>query len=67
MRKMRTRVPQQDPHQLRLNSYRVLLTRSREGLVIFIPPELEFDQTEHAFLAAGARILESQISLAETS
>ena len=63
MRKMRTRIPQQDPHQLRLNSYRVLLTRSREGLVIFIPPDNEFDQTEHAFLAAGARILESRISL----
>lgn len=67
MRKMRTRIPQQDPHQLRLNSYRVLLTRSREGLVIFIPPDSEFDQTEHAFLAAGARILESQIPLAEIS
>jgi hypothetical protein len=67
MRKMRTRIPQQDPHQLRLNSYRVLLTRSREGLVIFIPPDAEFDQTEHALLAAGARILESQIPLAEIS
>ena len=67
MRKMRTRIPQQDPHQLRLNSYRVLLTRSREGVVIFIPPNPEFDQTEHAFLAAGARILQFQISLAETS
>jgi DUF2075 family protein len=67
MRKMRTRIPQQDPHQLRLNSYRVLLTRSREGVVIFIPPAVEFDQTEHAFLAAGARILESRISLSEIS
>ncbi len=67
MRKMRTRIPQQDPHQLRLNSYRVLLTRSREGIVIFIPPTPEFDKTEHAFLASGARILESQISLAEIS
>jgi hypothetical protein len=67
MRKMRTRIPQQDPHQLRLNSYRVLLTRSREGLVIFIPPTTEFDQTEHAFLAAGARILQTQIPLAEIS
>jgi hypothetical protein len=67
MRKMRTRIPQQDPHQLRLNSYRVLLTRSREGLVIFIPPAAEFDQTEHAFLAAGARILQVQIPLAEIS
>ena len=67
MRKMRTRIPQQDPHQLRMNSYRVLLTRSREGLVIFIPPLPEFDQTEHAFLAAGARILQTEISLAEIS
>lgn len=67
MRKMRTRIPQLDPHQLRLNSYRVLLTRSREGLLIFIPPESEFDQTEHALLAAGARILESHYSLAEIS
>jgi DUF2075 family protein len=67
MRKMRTRIPQKDPHQLRMNSYRVLLTRSREGLVIFIPPKPEFDQTEHAFLAAGARILESRIALAEIS
>ncbi len=67
MRKMRTRIPQQDPHQLRMNSYRVLLTRSREGLVIFIPPLPEFDQTEHAFLAAGARILQTEIPLAEIS
>lgn len=67
LRKMRTRIPQQDPHQLRLNSYRVLLTRSREGIVIFIPPDPEFDQTEHAFLAAGARILETQIPLADIS
>ncbi len=67
MRKMRTRIAQQDPHQLRLNSYRVLLTRSREGVIIFIPPIPEFDQTEHAFLAAGARILESEISIAEIS
>ncbi len=67
MRKMRTRIPQRDPHQLRMNSYRVLLTRSREGLIVFIPPKPEFDKTEHAFLAAGARILQSRIALAETS
>lgn len=67
MRKMRTRIPQQDPHQLRMNSYRVLLTRSREGLVIFVPPLPEFDQTEHALLAAGARILQVEITLAEIS
>ena len=67
LRKMRTRIPQIDPHQLRLNSYRVLLTRSREGIVIFIPPRPEFDATEHAFLASGARVLHSQIPLAEIS
>ena len=67
LRKMRTRIPQIDPHQLRLNSYRVLLTRSREGIIVFIPPRPEFDLTEHAFLAAGARILDSEIPLAEIS
>jgi hypothetical protein len=67
LRKMRTRIPQIDPHQLRLNSYRVLLTRSREGIIVFIPPRPEFDATEHALLAAGARILDVQESLAEIS
>jgi hypothetical protein len=63
MRKMRTRIPQLDPHQLRLNSYRVLLTRSREGMIIFLPPLPEFDATENALLAAGARILEAELPL----
>jgi len=67
LRKMRTRIPQVDPYQLRLNSYRVLLTRSREGVVIFIPPKPEFDSTEHAILASGARILQSHEPLAQTS
>ena len=67
LRKMRTRIPQVDPHQLRLNSYRVLLTRSREGIIVFIPPITEFDLTEQAFLAGGARILDSEIPLAEIS
>ena len=67
MRKMRTRIPQNDPHQLRTNSYRVLLTRSREGVIIFIPPKPEFDKTEHALLASGARFLEINLKLAEIS
>lgn len=64
LRNMRTRIPQVDPHQLRLNSYRVLLTRSREGLIIFIPPLLEFDATAHALLAAGAKIFSPLLRLA---
>ena len=67
MRKMRTRIPQNDPHQLRKNSYRVLLTRSREGLIVFIPPKSEFDKTEHALLASGARYLETNVRLAHIS
>ena len=67
LRKMRPRTPQIDPHQLRLNSYRVLLTRSREGIIIFVPPKPEFDQTEHALLAAGARILKSKVEFTQTS
>jgi len=34
----RTAVPIRDPFQLRLNSYRVLLTRGRDACVVFIPP-----------------------------
>lgn len=56
-RPIRRRYPQEDPEQLLLNSYRVLLTRGREGLVIFVPPVETLDQTEHALLAAGARPL----------
>src|SRR6202521_5956160 len=28
-----------DPHKLRLTSYRVLVTRGRDGMVIFVPPD----------------------------
>lgn len=27
-----------DPHRLRINSYRVLLSRGRDGLIVFLPP-----------------------------
>lgn len=64
MRKMRSKFPQRDPHQLRKNSYRVLLTRSRDGVVIFIPEGEKFDKTELALLAAGARVLMDPIPLA---
>lgn len=29
-----------DPHQLRVNSYRVLLTRGREGFIVFVPNKI---------------------------
>lgn len=45
-----------DPRRLRRNAYRVLLTRGREGLVIFVPPapEARMDATFAALRAAGA-------------
>jgi hypothetical protein len=36
-------------------------------MVVFLPPLPEFDSTEHALLAAGARILEVELPLAEIS
>jgi hypothetical protein len=67
IRNMRPKYPQKDPHQLRKNSYRVLLTRSRDGVVIFVPPLENFNTTEHALLAAGARLLMDPVPLALTS
>jgi hypothetical protein len=40
-----------DPFQLRLNAYRVLLTRGRDGAVIFVPPMPQLDET-FAWLSA---------------
>lgn len=56
----RPRYPQEDPRQLRLNAYRVLLTRGRDGLVVFVPSASILDPTEHALLAAGLKPLVSQ-------
>jgi DUF2075 family protein len=45
-----------DPHRLRTNAYRVLLTRGREGIVILVPPspEREMNATADALARAGA-------------
>jgi hypothetical protein len=42
-----------DPHALRLNSYRVLLTRGRRGSVIFLPPEPELTPTFERLVGSG--------------
>ncbi len=57
----RARYTQQHPEELLRNAYRVLLTRGRDGLVVFLPPEAAFDLTEVALLAAGFRPLETAI------
>jgi hypothetical protein len=47
----RKRVKVRDPFQLRVNAYRVLLTRGRDACVVFVPPIPEVDET-FAYLAA---------------
>lgn len=64
MRKLRPKFKQHDPLTLRKNSYRVLLTRSRDGMIIFLPPEERFDKTELVLLAAGARLMEFELDTA---
>lgn len=53
----RRRDPVRDPDQLLRNTYRVLLTRGRDGFIVFLPPVQPLDQTEHALLATGVRPL----------
>ena len=48
-----------DPRRLRLNSYRVLLTRGRDGFVVFVPPEEEMEPTVEALIRAGLLSLAS--------
>ena len=50
-------VPVRNPHQLRLNSYRVLLTRGREATVLFVPPGERWDRTFHYLRSVGIREL----------
>ncbi|NEQ31605.1 MAG: DUF2075 domain-containing protein [Leptolyngbya sp. SIO4C5] len=46
-----------DPLRLRRNSYRVLLTRGRDGLVIFVPPDPKMESTYQALKESGVRSL----------
>jgi hypothetical protein len=47
-----------DPFRLRKNVYRVLLTRGRDGIVVFVPPLESLDPTFHILLAAGMNHLQ---------
>lgn len=49
-----TRKPMRDPLTVRKNVYRVLLTRGRDGTVIFLPPDGRLDQTMDRLLSSGA-------------
>lgn len=42
-----------DPRNLRVNSYRVLLSRGRDGFVVYVPPEEKMDAVAEALRDAG--------------
>ena len=46
-----------DAFQLRVNAYRVLLTRGRDGAVIFVPPLPELDATAARLQGHGVKML----------
>jgi len=52
----KVRYKSKNPFQVTKNCYRVLLTRGRDGMVIFVPEEGTFD-TYEAIVEAGAKIL----------
>ena len=47
-----------DVNTYRKNSYRVLLTRGRDGFVIYVPPVEEMDPVYNVLLEAGIRTVE---------
>jgi hypothetical protein len=47
-----------DPDQIVRNTYRVLMTRGRDGLLLFVPPGAAFDDTAGALRAAGVDSVE---------
>ncbi len=52
-----SRDPIRDPMTMRRNVYRVLLTRGRDGTVVFVPPDARLDGVAERLLQAGFRPL----------
>ncbi|WP_298830102.1 DNA/RNA helicase domain-containing protein [uncultured Planococcus sp.] len=46
-----------DAHLLRINSYRVLLTRGRDGMIIYIPQDPQLDETYKLFKMMGLELM----------
>jgi hypothetical protein len=47
-----------NPYQLRINAYRVLLTRGRDATVVFVPSLPELDQTWGYLVSSGFAVLD---------
>ena len=46
-----------DAHRLRMNAYRVLLTRGRDGTILFVPKLAALDETWDYLAACGVKAL----------
>lgn len=46
--------PIPNPNEMRLNKYRVILTRARDGMTIFVPPDRSLTATYQFLIACGA-------------
>jgi hypothetical protein len=57
-KKWRKKAKVRNPLALRRNTYRVLLTRGRQGGVIFVPPDALFDATFEKLLLTGCEALD---------
>ncbi len=52
-----TKYKVKNPRQIRLNAYRVLLTRGRDGFIVFVPPEPKYTPVFDALVEAGCPTL----------
>ncbi len=53
----RRRFPLDNPVQVLTNAYRVLLTRGRDGLVVFVPQDPQLDETARVLQTSGCRAI----------
>lgn len=60
--RLQPRSKAKDPHQLRVNSYRVLLSRGRDGIVVFVPPTSDMDSTAEILFQAGLEKLTGTVT-----
>lgn len=63
--KTSTRSKAVDPRRLRMNAYRVLLSRGRDGMVLFVPPMPSLDATADVLLQAGCQVLDTDDQIFE--
>lgn len=57
----RGRSKARDPLKLRVNSYRVLLSRGRDGFVVYVPPEEKMDVVAEMLAAGGLVALREEM------